>query len=112
VWGWFWALHARRSSGFAPNPISYADIAAWAALMGARPSPWEVWLITRLDDAFLSRKPPDPEKTEAPAGDGPQAVHALFATMTGRQPRKGGVGDIRVDGAGDRKSADRPAPGR
>ena len=110
MWGWFWALNARRSAGFQPNPISYCDIAAWAALMGAKPSPWEVWLITRLDDAFLSRKPPDPEKNEAPAGDGPQAVTALFSTMTGKRPSRGGVGEgDAAAGKRARKSA-RSAP--
>jgi hypothetical protein len=89
VWRWFWALHARRSTGFAANPISYSEIAMWARLMGTRPTPFEVWLLTALDDALLTKKPADPEKSEAPVGDGPQAVAALFATLPGKKPKKG-----------------------
>jgi hypothetical protein len=106
VWRWFWTLHARRSSGFAANPIGYTEIAMWAALMGTQPTPFEVRLITALDDALLTKKPADPEKTEAPVGDGPQAVAALFATLPGKKPKKGAAGRA---GGGD---AATPAKGK
>jgi hypothetical protein len=51
---WFLELAAARgSSGFAPSPISFGEIAAWARLMRIRPSPNEVGVLRRLDQAFL-----------------------------------------------------------
>jgi len=54
LWRWFVDLHsARGSSGYGPNPIPYAEIAAWASLTGWPPSPWEVAIIRRIDTVFL-----------------------------------------------------------
>ena len=54
VWHWFRDLSfARTSNGFGPNPITYAEIAAWRDLTLAMPNPWEVSLLKRLDRAYL-----------------------------------------------------------
>jgi len=55
VWEWFWDLSAARgANGFGLNPISFADLAAWAAMTGAEPTEWEVAAIREMDRAFLS----------------------------------------------------------
>lgn len=60
VWTWFLELHAARgSSGFGPLPIGYGEIAAWAALTGRAPLPWEIELLTALDRIW--RSPPEKE---------------------------------------------------
>ncbi len=54
LFGWFLELAATRgSSGFAPAPISFGEIDAWARLMRIRPSPDEVGVLRRLDQVFL-----------------------------------------------------------
>lgn len=54
VWVWFGELAAARgSNGWGPNPITWADLAAWQRLTGARPTPREVEWILRLDHAWL-----------------------------------------------------------
>jgi hypothetical protein len=70
-----WALHivdwwgelnaARGGNGMGPNPIGWSDLAAWAALTGTAPSPFEVRTILAIDHAWLAaqsaaRKPPGP----------------------------------------------------
>lgn len=55
VFEWFCDLSdARGGNGFSLNPVSYAEIAAWSALTGARPSPWEIKAIRAMDAAYLS----------------------------------------------------------
>ena len=111
MWGWFWALSARRTHGMSgPNPITFSEIEAWSRLMGANPRPWEVWLITRLDDALRTKKHADPEKNEPPAGEGPEAVSALMMTL-GRikrsvQPKSGGAGGGGKPGKTGKPAAD------
>lgn len=54
LWNAFIELHqARGSSGFGPNPISYAEIAAYRAVTGADLSPWEVKVIRALDTVYI-----------------------------------------------------------
>lgn len=55
LWGWFLDLHSSRgSNGAGPNPIGFPDIRFWAELSGERPSPWEVLMIRRLDQIYIS----------------------------------------------------------
>jgi hypothetical protein len=55
VWEWFSELHVARSgNGGGPNPISYSEIAAWAALTGRSPQPRDVDGIVALDGAFFA----------------------------------------------------------
>jgi hypothetical protein len=55
IWNWFLDLHAARTSnGFGSNPITFAEISAWSALTGARPSEFEVGAIRRLDVLYIS----------------------------------------------------------
>ncbi|MCA1973885.1 MAG: hypothetical protein LDL44_13685, partial [Caenispirillum sp.] len=54
LWRWFLDLHgARASSGFGPQPLSYGEIAAYAALHGLAPTPWEVGVLRDLDREYL-----------------------------------------------------------
>ena len=55
VWRWFCELHASRTHGqFGAFPIGYGEIAAWAALTGVSPKPYEVTALRAIDDAFLT----------------------------------------------------------
>lgn len=54
VWAWFWELHqARGHTGFGPLPLSWADMAAWAAVSGIGAAPWLIWLFRAMDRAWL-----------------------------------------------------------
>jgi hypothetical protein len=54
IWEWFWELHSTRSSnGFGPNPISYAEIAAWSKLSSIKPNKHEVKMLRELDRVYL-----------------------------------------------------------
>ena len=54
VWGWFLELASGRTCGMGANPITWEGMAAWSALTGARPAPWEVRAIRELDSAYLA----------------------------------------------------------
>ncbi|MEQ8347095.1 MAG: hypothetical protein RIB84_21210 [Sneathiellaceae bacterium] len=55
LWAWFVELSgARGSGGLGPAPLTYPDIAAWSALTGVQPRPWQVALLKRLDFLFLA----------------------------------------------------------
>jgi hypothetical protein len=65
IWIWFDELsRSRGSNGFGLNPIGYPDIAAWARLTGREPTPWEVSVLRRMDNALLESlaKKSDPKK--------------------------------------------------
>ena len=54
LWEWYIALgNARGGNGFGLNPIGFTEIAAWSALTGCRPTPFEVGCLRALDDAFF-----------------------------------------------------------
>jgi len=54
VWTWFCELHAARGgNGYGPNPISYAEIEAWARLTGRHLTPWEVAALRVLDQVWM-----------------------------------------------------------
>lgn len=55
VWRWFCELHATRAHGqCGAFPIGFAEIAAWAALTGVRPRPFEVAALRAIDDVFMT----------------------------------------------------------
>lgn len=55
VWDWFCELSAARSgNGTGPNPISYAEMAAWSELTGRPLAPRDVRAIALLDQAFFT----------------------------------------------------------
>lgn len=56
--GWFADLSARRRDG---GPLNFADIEAWGRLSGNAPTPWEVSVLTQLDDAVLKKAREDAE---------------------------------------------------
>lgn len=61
VWRWFVQLHATRGHGQGGDfPITYGEMAAWAALTGARPTAYEALAIRAIDDAYLT--PPAQQK--------------------------------------------------
>jgi hypothetical protein len=102
VLGWFGELAARRTAGLSPNPISYVEIEAWARLTGRRPRPFEVHLITKLDDAAQERAAKRAQERaenhgELPAGEGGPAVAALMTTLG--KPKKGKKGEAPSAGA-------------
>ncbi len=54
LWSWFDDLHATRSYGDAgPNPITFAEIDAYASLMREPIEPRHVSAIRAIDDAWL-----------------------------------------------------------
>ena len=56
VWEWFWKLHSqsRTSSESGPNPITYTEIRNWIELTGERVLPYEIDIIKKLDQTYLS----------------------------------------------------------
>lgn len=55
LWGWFLDLHSSRGEG----GLTYSEIAAWAALTGIEPSPWEISILRRLDRTYLASRAED-----------------------------------------------------
>lgn len=53
IWDWYCDLNAARQSGFAANPISYQEMAAYFSLRRERPAQWELITLRRLDLLFL-----------------------------------------------------------
>lgn len=54
LFAWWRELDAGRQSGVSANPLSWADMLAWAELTGRRPSPQEVEVLWAIDRAHLS----------------------------------------------------------
>lgn len=67
VWTWFRELNISRGySQAGPNPLAYAEIAAWAQLTQRVPRVWEVAWLRELDMIWLAGGKDDPD------GAGPQ----------------------------------------
>jgi hypothetical protein len=55
LWVWFLELCKGRPAGMSsPSPLPSAEIAAWAALGGFLPTPWELGVLRQLDAAFCA----------------------------------------------------------
>ena len=55
LWQWFCELDlARRYGKLGPDPISYSEIGAWAALTDRQPLPHEVEALVMIDLAMRS----------------------------------------------------------
>lgn len=69
IWQAFAALSEGRTCGaLGPDPIQYAEIAAWDRLMGVALRPDHVAIIAAMDGAWLEwARKPEAER-EAPAG--------------------------------------------
>lgn len=86
---------ARTSNGFGLNPLSFAEIQAWAALTGADPTPWEVSLLKRLDGVTLANqknisiKGEDEPEVEV-AIDDTEGVKSVFESLKARAAAKFG----------------------
>ena len=54
LWGLFWDMSlGRGNGGWGPEPLSWADMAAYAGLNGITFNPWESKALRRMDLAFL-----------------------------------------------------------
>lgn len=54
---------ARAGSGFGPQPLDWAALSAWQALMGLSMSPWEIETVRAMDAAALAAMQP-PEQDQ------------------------------------------------
>lgn len=45
---------ARTSNGFGPNPISFQDVQAYCVLTGVSLTPWDVRILRRMDQTYLT----------------------------------------------------------
>lgn len=55
IWNsWVELNNGRGSSGFAPIPISWQEMEAYARLTGVDLLPWEARAIRSIDDAYMS----------------------------------------------------------
>lgn len=51
---WFWMIgRGRTGTGYGPNPISWAEVEAWARVTGIQPLLWEISALLELDAAWL-----------------------------------------------------------
>jgi len=62
IWQWFVEeLTPRRSSnGFGVNPLTHAEVEAWARLTGRTPTTMEARLLMRLDTVVVAALRPKP----------------------------------------------------
>lgn len=55
IWHWFHRLSAARgNNGFGYNPLTWADMAAYARFQGVTCTPWEAETLHDMDMAFLA----------------------------------------------------------
>lgn len=87
VWSIFLELNATRTVGFAPNPISYAEIESYARLRREPIRPFEIDIIRALDATFLkAARVMSERKPEEPLG--PPMTPSLFrAVFKGEAPK-------------------------
>ena len=86
VWGWFIALcRTRTSNGYGPNPISYAEIEAYARLYRWPLEPRHIDVILAMDRVWMDHaraQAGGSTKIVAPNGPGaemtPDAFDAVF----------------------------------
>lgn len=86
AWQWFVHLSRTRSSnGYSPNPISYAEIEAYARLYRWPLEPRHVDMILAMDQVWLDHMrseagaPTNSEGTNAPCREmNPAAFDAVF----------------------------------
>lgn len=63
LWIDFLELHGSRgSSGFAAQRITFADIMAWQTVRHRRLDQWDIDLIRKVDDLWLSEFMPRPKE--------------------------------------------------
>jgi hypothetical protein len=88
VFRWFVDLSLARSYGpHGPNPISYAEIEAWARVTGTPAQPHHVEVLRAMDDAWMAKARDEIRiATGAPASTTPRTSSqsmnpALFDAM-------------------------------
>ena len=87
---WFGQLLPRRSVGMAANPLSHMEVEAWARNMEVRPTPWEISILFRMDDAVVAKA--NKTEKEKPVHEGPKALEAMLMSFNAK---KGGGGKSR-----------------
>lgn len=76
VWDWYWDLRAAAPSGVnGADPVSHAEIAAWATLTATPLTPAEARLLRLMDAEFLFRARDQGQSV----GHGKTAGHAQAA---------------------------------
>lgn len=87
VWRWFLEISARRQAGFAANPLTFAELQAWATMTHTLIEPWEARLIMRVDDAVLAATRKKPDNRKVTVVSDAASVAAMLRTMPNK-PRK------------------------
>ena len=93
VWEWFAALDRRRTNGgLGANPLQPSEVQAWFRQMGLAPTPWELDLIYRLDEAILAKVNKPAEGQDEPhrliSTKDTAGVKYIFAKLEARQKRR------------------------
>jgi hypothetical protein len=84
AWRWFVALCRTRSMGFAsPNPLTHAEIEAYARLNRLPLEPRHVDTILALDRAFLDHAGPASPPSAPPRGPSEKVNPAAFDAVFG-----------------------------
>lgn len=84
LWQTYHRLRRRKGAGFSgPEPVTWSDIDAYARRAGIRLAPWEVRIIERIDDLYLTPepKPTLPEGEEAVAVASPSNGSGIRAIL-------------------------------
>lgn len=56
IWAWFLEMHGARTwTESGPNPLTFAEIAAWASLTHTRIASWEVAVLRSVDLAWITK---------------------------------------------------------
>lgn len=55
LFDWFGELHRQRTyTEHGPTPLGWMDLDAWMRVTQRTPSPWEIRMLSALDDAFFA----------------------------------------------------------
>lgn len=91
LWKWFMALHKTRQAGMnGPQPITYAEIAAYSRIYSLPIEPRHVAILIAMDQAYLEtvykKQPQAPEgvKVLPPVSSAPINAGAFDAMFGGR----------------------------
>ncbi|MBP2611420.1 hypothetical protein [Agrobacterium pusense] len=91
LWKWFMALHKTRQAGMAgPQPITYAEIAAYSRIYSIPIEPRHVAILIAMDQAYLEtvykKQPQAPEgvKVLPPVSKSPLTAGLIDAMFGGR----------------------------
>lgn len=94
LWAAYLRMRRRKAAGFnGPNPLEWPDVDAFVRCSAVDLRPWEIELIERIDDLFLSPEAKTvPTSGAAPATDSAAVKSVLLAVAPGpaaQQSKKG-----------------------